>query len=198
MDAAIKKLSSFSAEGESEARRRFHLARAQASKGLLQDATKNLRQALVHDVAMNSARFNLACYLARAGRVDDAAKELEGLADRLVETHATSAARARYADMIKTDPDLAEVRKRRREQAAISHLEDARDAKTIAAKDLVRFKGCGRRTKEGELVEIKEQCSSFDGAQFGGLIACADGWVNIDEVVPKNMVDHLEGCIYEL
>ena len=147
------------------------------------------------DSNLKTAKFNQACYLTLAGDLKSAFLAISVLDETLMDAEKTE--RTTCSKALREDPDLHALRSDR----TFGH-EMATIAKKLLETPviLVNFEGCGRKDKNGTLIEIKNyDCQSFDGSTFSGsATSCPEKWVQITQQVPRSMTQNLEGCMYEL
>lgn len=64
--------------------------------------------------------------------------------------------------------------------------------------EMVYFDGCGRKDKKGQWAEFYANCETEENGVEKPAPPCKAGWVTVRDVVPENMISHLQKCVVEL
>lgn len=64
--------------------------------------------------------------------------------------------------------------------------------------EMAYFEGCGRKDKKDQWAEFYANCETEENGVEKPAPPCKAGWVKVADVVPQNMISHLQKCIVEL
>lgn len=73
-----------------------------------------------------------------------------------------------------------------------------RSGKKSKKVEMVYFDGCGRKDKKGQWAEFYANCETEENGVEIPAPPCKAGWVTVKDVVPENMISHLQQCVVEL